>query len=432
MLVSGDASDEMNDWRQRLSFIVKTMRDVSRQTDPEEMVRVYAGRMTQLVPSDRLLTLTRRDLPAPVYCITRSSTWTQPVNPWKDRDRLPHFDRGLLGQLLYGDEPVIIDDLHVDADDPAAEYLQGQRSLIALPLFDHGTALNMVVVMRREPHAFDREQLPEQVWMSNLFGQATQNLVLSGEIGAAYDTVDRELKAVAEIQRSLLPGRLPQIAGLRLAAHYQTSRRAGGDYYDFFSLPDGQWGILLADVSGHGTPAAVLMAITHTLAHTCCNPPAPPGRLLAAVNQRLTSLYTGSTGQFVTASYVVYDPVARQLTYASAGHPSPRLRRSTGEVEGLEVTAGIPLGIETDVTYPESRLRLAPGDTLVFYTDGITEARDTAGELFEVDGLDRVLSGGEGSPQDVIARTLEAVDHFTGGRAPADDRTLLVAQLTPN
>ena len=427
-----DRSTAMSDWRQRLSFMVKTMRDVSRQTDPEEMVRVYSGRMTQLVPSDRLLTLTRRDLSAPMYRITRSSTWTQRVNPWKDRDRLPHFDRGFLGQLLYGDEPVIIDELRVEPDDPAAEYLEGQRSLIALPLFDHGTALNMVVLMRREPHAFDREQLPEQVWMSNLFGQATQNLVLSEEIRAAYDTVDRELKAVAEIQRSLLPAQLPRIPGLRLAAHYQTSRRAGGDYYDFFALPEARWGILIADVSGHGTPAAVLMAITHSIAHTCCDPPAPPGRLLAALNQRLASVYTANSGQFVTAAYAVYDPATRQLTYASGGHPPPRLRLRDGRIEGLDGKAGLPLGIEMDVVYPESRRVLSAGDTIVFYTDGITEARAAGGDLFEMSGLDRVLADSDGTPENVIERTLAAVHQFTGGGPAADDRTLLVAQVAPN
>jgi sigma-B regulation protein RsbU (phosphoserine phosphatase) len=417
------------DWRQRLAFIVHTMRDVSRQTDPEEMVRLYSGRMRQVVPSDRLVTLSRRDLTPPLYRITRSSTWTERINPWKEPERLPQFDRGLLGQLLYADEPAIVDDICIAPDDPAAEYLAGQRSLIALPLFDRGTALNMVVLMRREPGAFDREQLPEQVWMSNLFGQATSNLVLSEDLRAAYDAVDRELRAVAEIQRSLLPARLPLINGLRLAAHYQTSRRAGGDYYDFFALPGGRWGILVADVSGHGTPAAVLMAITHSIAHTCCNPPAPPGRLLAALNDRLASVYTAENGQFVTAAYAVYDPATRQITYASAGHPAPRVRRPDGRVEALDGKAAIPLGIDSHISFPEHQRTLAEGDTLIFFTDGITEARDPSGELFELHGLDRAIRESDGTPESVIRNALVAVDRFTRGAPAADDRTLLVAQL---
>src|SRR5207253_1299364 len=103
------------------------------------------------------------------------------------------------------------------------------------------------------------------VWLSNLFGRATHNLVLAEELRQAYEAVDRELVAVADIQRSLLPAKLPKIPTMDLAAHYQTSRRAGGDYYDFFPLAEGKWGIIVADVSGHGTPAAVLMAITHCI-----------------------------------------------------------------------------------------------------------------------------------------------------------------------
>src|SRR5207237_4967385 len=97
---------------------------------------------------------------------------------------------------------------------------------------------------------FPAARVPIHVWMGNLFGRATRNLVLSNEVKVAYDAVERELKAVADIQRSLLPAQLPAIDRLELAVHYQTSRHSGGDYYDFFKLPDGQWGILIADVSG--------------------------------------------------------------------------------------------------------------------------------------------------------------------------------------
>src|SRR5207248_2116734 len=103
-------------------------------------------------------------------------------------------------------------------------YLAGHRSLMAIPLFDHGVALNMVILLRKEPAAFPKEELPELVWLSNLFGQATSNLVLSDGLQQAYQALDRELKAVSEIQRSLLPARLPRIPTLDLATHYQPSQ----------------------------------------------------------------------------------------------------------------------------------------------------------------------------------------------------------------
>jgi sigma-B regulation protein RsbU (phosphoserine phosphatase) len=284
--------------------------------------------------------------------------------------------------------------------------------------------------MREEPAAFRREQLPEHVWMSNLFGRATQNLVLSDELKRAYDAVDQEMKVVADIQRSLLPVTLPQIPTLDLAAHYQTSRRAGGDYYDFFPLPEGKWGILMADVAGHGTPAAVLMAVTHSIAHTLAVPPAPPSRLLSFINDHLTARYTTDSGKFVTAFYGVYEPHGCRLTYASAGHNPPRIRRAgTGEVCGIDRAGSLPLGIDPGVTYLDTAEELCPGDVLLLYTDGITEARSPAGELFGIERLDRVLAGCDGGARQIVERILAAVERFTGGRPASDDRTLLAAKV---
>src|SRR5262249_56232619 len=121
------------------------------------------------------------------------------------------------------------------------------RSLLAIPMFEKGEGLNMVIQLGEKPSAFSREQFPELVWMTSLFGRATSNLVVSEELQRAYQALDREFKTVGEIQRSLLPAQLPSIPTVDLAAYYRPSERAGGDYYDFFPLPAGKWGIFLAD-----------------------------------------------------------------------------------------------------------------------------------------------------------------------------------------
>jgi sigma-B regulation protein RsbU (phosphoserine phosphatase) len=305
------------------------------------------------------------------------------------------------------------------------------RSLVAIPLFDLGTALNMVVIARTIPNGFDRASLPGHVWMSNLFGRATHNLVLSQEIRRAYDALDKELKVVAEIQQSLLPVTLPQIPTLDLAVHYQTSKRAGGDYYDFFPLPLGRWGILMADVSGHGTPAAVIMAVTHSIAHTHQGEPDPPSRLLAFVNDHLTARYTSGKGTFVTAFYGIYDPVTRTITYASAGHCPPRIRRAgNGILQSLDQSRHLPLGIETPETYRDIVAHLLPGDSMLIYTDGVTEARNAAGEFYGLEKLDDVLMGRQGgSAADLLTDALRSIETFTGGRTPTDDITLLAVQV---
>jgi sigma-B regulation protein RsbU (phosphoserine phosphatase) len=218
---------------------------------------------------------------------------------------------------------------------------------------------------------------------------------------------------------------------MAVAAHYQTSQRAGGDYYDFFPLPDGKWGILIADVSGHGTPAAVLMAVTHTIAHTYPGPPAPPGRLLAHLNRILADRYTAQTGAFVTAFYAIYDPKVRSLHYASAGHPPPRLKRcADGTLALFDGVQSLPLGITADERYPDGLHELVPGDQIVFYTDGVTEAENTAGEQFGLKRLDGVLANCSIGASDLLDEVLRALDAFTAGKAAADDRTILVAKIS--
>jgi sigma-B regulation protein RsbU (phosphoserine phosphatase) len=420
-------------WRERLAVIVDTMRDISRQTDPQVISRIYGQRMRHLLPIDRFLSLSRRDLQAPHFRITRATLWKEEINPWKERDRLPLLQGGLLAELIYGDEPRIVDDLAaaVADNDPAREYFDGMGSLVAIPHYDQGAALNMVVQMRKEPAAFDPEELPELVWTNNLYGRATLNLVLAEQVQSAYQAVDEEMKTVADLQRSLLPDPLPKIPTMAVAADYQTSHRAGGDYFDFFPLPGGKWGILIADVSGHGTPAAVLMAVTHTIAHTYPGPATPPGELLRHVNRVLAERYTARSGAFVTAFYAIYDPATRTISYACAGHPPPRLKRcADGSLALLESRHGLPLGIDPDEQYPEGCWELVPGDQIVFYTDGVTEAENVAGEQFGLKRLDQVLANCAVGASDLLKEVLLALEAFTAGRAATDDRTVLVAKIS--
>jgi sigma-B regulation protein RsbU (phosphoserine phosphatase) len=421
------------DWRKRLDHVIATMREMSEQTDPLTMGQAYSKRLRELRPIDRYVALSRRGLAYPQYRVTRSTQWNEVINPWKEQHRLPLLSGGFLAELLYGDEPRIIDDLDAEGlagDDPAAEYLRGMRSLMAIPHYDQGLGLNMAVVMRETPGAFDRESFPEQVWMSNLFGRATHNLVLSGQLREAFEAVDRELRAVAEVQESLLPSSLPEIPTLGLAAHYRMARRAGGDYYDFFELPEGRWGLLIADVSGHGPAAAVLMAVLHALAHAYPGYPTRPGRLLEHVNDHLVRRYTAGAGTFVTAFYGVYDPVTRRLTYATAGHPPPRLKRcQDGSMASLDGDHGLPLGILPGEIYAEVTRQLQTGDQIVFYTDGVTEAESPDGRIFGLGQLDRVLEDCAVGASDLLQATLDALEAFTGNRPPADDQTVLVAKV---
>lgn len=430
MLMNKNESVEKGDWQERLENIMKMMRETSVKTDPQEIVAAYARRTAKLLPSDRQISLSRSELDPPYYRITRYSGWKEFINPWKQNDRLPLLSGGVLGELLYAGEPRIIDDLQLADDDPGAEYLAGQRSLMALPMLDQGQTIHMVILTRSEPASFDKEQFPEIVWTTILFGRSTHNLVLAAQVKETYDIMDRELQIVGDIQRSLLPATLPEIPNMKLAAHYQTSQRAGGDYYDFFPLPDGRWGIWIADVSGHGTPAAVMMAVTHTIAHMYTGDSSQPSDMVRFVNHHLASRYMGSVGAFVTAFYGIYDPESRKIKYCSAGHNPPRIKQcAEGTIMELANAQGLPLGISEDAVFEDASVRLDSGDQMVFYTDGITESTDPAGHMFGVQGLDAVLSECHGDASDVIEAILQAVASYTDEQPATDDRTLVVAKV---
>jgi phosphoserine phosphatase RsbU/P len=411
-----------------LDTVVDLMRELSTLTDPQEAAELYGNGLDKLnlVPSDRYLSLSRRDLKSPQFRITRNTSWTIHPNPWKERDQLPLLSGGLLADILYSDQPAIIDDLpaRLAKTDPAYDYLHDMKLLVALPHFDNGRSINAGVLLQKEAAGFPLEDIPMMIWQANLWGRATLNLVNRQKLDAAYQSLDRELKVVGDIQKSLLPRTLPQIPGVDIAAHYQTSQRAGGDYYDFFPLPENRWGIFVADVSGHGTPAAVMMAITHAIAHSRPGNPMPPCDVLVYLNKQLTTRYTNGTPTFITALYAIIDPASRILTYASAGHPPPRLIRNRAPMD-VPAPSAYPLGIEPDETYLEHSLRLLPGDRLVLYTDGITESMNPAGELFQLKRLDAAASTPAVFAEALINNILSDIGTFTHGAPLTDDRTLL-------
>ncbi|HEY2786718.1 MAG TPA: PP2C family protein-serine/threonine phosphatase [Fimbriiglobus sp.] len=416
-------------WRARLAISVDVMRELSRYTDPEEMYLVFSWRMNQIFPTSRQITISRRGLKKPQYRVTRFNRWVDGANPWKDPHRFPVHSGGIFTDLLYGDEPRVVDNLVISSGDPAYEYLRGQGSLMAVPLFENGTAQNMVVLTRDETSAFPPEQVPELVWMSNLFARAMQTLVLSEALQEANDEAEYELRAIGEIQRSLLPAELPEMPGLDVAVSYRAAGRAGGDYYDFFPVDGERIGVLIADVSGHGTPAAVVMAVAHSLAHTDPDAQAKPATFLARLNDHLARRYTTISGTFVTAFYGVFDPTRRTLNYANAGHVPPRLIRWNGYAEVLSQARHVPLGvIDTAAGYMEETVTVEPGDQVVLLTDGVTEAVSVFGDVFGADRIEPLALAGT-TAKDLVTAIVEDVDAFSAGAPPKDDQTVLVVRF---
>jgi len=422
-------SGAVTDPVERLGFVVDTVRELSIHTNPQELIQVFRRRAFRLYGGDASMSLSRRDLQWPFYRVTRSTRWDEQIDPWKEPGRLPLLKGGLLADLIYGDEPCILNGLCVRDDDPAYEYLHDACSLLCLPLYDGGVGLNMVVRISSQPNFFDNLKLADAVLEANLFGRATSNLVQARRAEKAYAELDYEMKRVAQIQRALLPQRLPRIAGVDMAVHYRTAARAGGDYYDFFDLGDGRWGILIADVSGHGTPAAVVMAITRSILHSQCHECKSPGEMLAIANDQLARQAEQYDSTFVTAFYGIYAPEQGELSYACAGHCPPLIIARDGTLTELCDVQTLPLSVDEGTTYPESKRKIVSGDTILLYTDGITEAANEAGELYGFRRFLNCVTEDAPNAQHIVDCINHKVLAFTGNAPAYDDQTLLAMRV---
>ena len=235
--------------------------------------------------------------------------------------------------------------------------------------------------------------------------------------------VDRELRVAADIQKQLLPRRPPRIAGYQLAAFALPSRRVGGDFFDFISLGQGQWGLAIADVVGKGIPGAILMATARAILRGHASPAQRPVDVMARTN-RMLSLDV-QPDQFVTAVYAVLDPRVGTLTYCNAGHPVPLLFRDDRVIEMTK--GGLVLGAVENEEYQEERLMMLPGDVAVFYTDGLSEAVNKRERLFGKERLVRAaLRHRHRSASYILRGIRDALRAYTLGTPQTDDLTAFV------
>ena len=233
--------------------------------------------------------------------------------------------------------------------------------------------------------------------------------------------LDGEMAVARTIQRDLLPHQLPTLDGWRFAARYESSREVGGDYYDVIPFDDGNVGMLVADVSGKGVPAAIVMATCRAVVRSIAETVSDPAEVLRRVNVRLTADMT--PGMFVTCFYGVLDPVAGTLSFANAGHPLPAVKLPDGGAQELRAT-GMPFGWMADATYNTVVRHLPEGALVVIASDGVIEARDPAGEFWGTARFSAAVAGADGP--DVIDRILEALrSHCAPSTDLGDDVTML-------
>jgi len=269
-----------------------------------------------------------------------------------------------------------------------------------------------------------------------IFAFIIRNLVIERRTAAERESFRREIErteyemeTARGIQQSFLPESPPRIEGFELAALNLPARQVGGDFYDFIPVSDNEWGIIIADVSGKGVPAALFMALSRTLVRANVADNITASQAIQKANHMISQ--EAKMGMFVTLFYAVLDPEKRRLQYVNAGHNPPFVvKKSSGDVILLRAS-GIAMGVMDDVSLEEKEIELDSNDIVVFYTDGITEAINGAGEQFgEKRLIETINRNADLTVKDLAGRVKDEVFDFAHGQPQFDDFTLVILKAT--
>jgi serine phosphatase RsbU (regulator of sigma subunit) len=269
-----------------------------------------------------------------------------------------------------------------------------------------------------------RRQLPAVQSLSAQIASALHRVDVYRETLSMEKTL-QELGLARTIQTSFLPESVPSLPGWQITAVLEPARQIAGDFYDFIHLPDGKTGILIADVADKGLGSAMYMALSSTLIRIFVDDfYSNPSMVLKYVNQRI--LQNARANLFVTVFFAVLDPTTGSLCYANAGHNPPYLVGNDIGIMTLKNT-GMPLGVDEDNTWGEDEVQIAPGEMLVMYTDGVTDAQNVDGEFIDRKVILSVAQQNIGKSVDVVQQgILDRVHHFVADASRFDDLTLVI------
>jgi len=265
--------------------------------------------------------------------------------------------------------------------------------------------------------------------LAQFFNQMSVDLKLHVEelkrTTAEKERLIREIEIARDIQQSFLPDHAPLIEGIDIAAVTVPARIVGGDFYDYIPLEKNKWGLVIADVSGKGVPAALFMALSRTLMRASATVAVSAAEALNHVNTLI--IQDSKASMFVTLFYAIFDADTRSLKYSNAGHNPPLfISAAAGDIATLKAHSA-PLGIMPDIKAKTEELILKKGDSIMLYTDGVTEAANEKGEQFEIGRLERAFSENRNlSAEQIINRVEQEISLFAGGQPQYDDITIMI------
>jgi phosphoserine phosphatase RsbU/P len=343
------------------------------------------------------------------------------------------YSRTVVKKVLSDGVGILSEDVKADQRFEPTSTLtsMGARSLLCVPLISQdGRRLGILQLDRlRQGNAFQLEDLQLLTAIGLQVSVVLENAALHAEV-LREERLRQELAVAREIQQGFLPTEFPhgEGAGYELFARVTPAREVSGDFYDFFEVDGGRLAFLVADVSGKGMPAALFMVAVRTLFRHVGSAGQSPAETFAQLNKALAA--DNPSGMFATMLYGIYHPDTGEVVLASAGHPVPLLRPTDGEMATVPLKRGQLLGVDMPkMEWEDSRLQLKPGETLILYTDGFTEARDPASnQMFEVGRLQEALTSrrAQASLEAAADHAKAAVERFTGSQESQDDLTILL------
>ena len=340
--------------------------------------------------------------------------------------RLP-MGHGIAGHVAETGDVVCIADAYGDPRfnrDVDRAYGFRTENLLTVPMKNKlGAIIGVLQVLNKERGPFGDDDVVFLEVLQTHAAIAIENALLYKE-ALEKKRIERELDLAAEIQRKLLPASAPVIAGLEIAAHSEPCRQVGGDYFDFLAREGGLLGICIADVSGKGIPASLLMATLRASLRAQAENEGSAAEVMRKVNVALFK--SSKPSQFASCFYCEVDPDLAALTYVNAGHLPPFHLKPNGDVR-LLTGGGLLLGLRETSCYEEVRVELDPGDAIAFYTDGVTDARSPQGLDYGEERLrDLVAAAAAGGSEEALARIMSSVADFEQDAPRTDDLTVVM------
>ncbi len=419
-----DAPDKLRRMADRLSMLNDIHRTLSSSIEMQDLLDLILARaFDHLRPEEGVIYLRR----GREFYRAASRTVEEQKRPGTGEEPTYAFSTTLINEVGEKGMAALVLDVETDERFAGARSIlsSGIRSLVAAPLLDPKGTLGMIALSSRAHlRRFDEADMELLVSMASVAAMHLRNIHLAAE-AAERQRLEEELKLARQIQVALLPAELPAVPGYSLHGGNVPSRGVSGDLYEVFERPDqGDWFFLLADVSGKGIAAAFLTAALEALAAGPIEVGHPPDRVGALVGRRL---YVRTLpAKYATAFLATLEPGTGTVRYTNAGHNPALLVKAQGEPELLGPT-GMPIGLMPDATYESRQIELTRGDTLIIYTDGITEAENPEEEEFGTARLLETCRELRGRSLAELSSGIEqALAKFVRGVPFADDRTVLM------